>query len=84
MGAVAISSRLVRQPCVHTLSRDHLIDAVIPEAEGGIQKNMHPTVDVLDRMLCRELKRLCSLPEEVLLEERYQKYRYAEGEMRPV
>ena len=66
------------------LARAHLIDAVIPEAEGGIQKNMHPTVDVLDRMLCKELKRLCSLPEEVLLEERYQKYRYAEGEMRPV
>ena len=66
------------------LARDHLIDAVIPEAEGGIQKNMHPTVDVLDRMLCKELKRLCSLPEEILLEERYQKYRVAEGEMRPV
>ena len=26
LGAVAISSCLVRQPCVHTLSRDHLID----------------------------------------------------------
>ena len=66
------------------LARDHLIDAVSPEAEGGIQKNMHPTVDVLYRMLCKELKRLCSLPEEILLEERYQKYRVAEGEMRPV
>lgn len=66
------------------LREDGLIDAVIPEAAGGIQNNMQPTQEILDQMLQGELKRLCSLPEEKLLEERYRKYRFVEGDKRPV
>lgn len=79
----AEACRLMRMTAGELLE-DGLIDAVIPEAEGGIQNDLQPTLEALDQKLQEELHRLCCLPEETLLEQRYQKYRYIEGEKRPV
>ena len=57
-----------------------LCDQVIPEAEGGIQEDFSGGCSQLRKALRTSLPALMKTNAEILLENRYQKYRHIEGE----
>jgi len=57
-----------------------LCDQVIPEAEGGIQEDFSGGCSQLRKALRTSLPGLMKTNAEILLENRYQKYRHIEGE----
>lgn len=57
------------------LYEKEITDKIIAEPEGGIQKGMEDAVRELDEYLIKELKTLKAMKTEVLLENRYNKYR---------
>lgn len=57
-----------------------LCDQVIPEAEGGIQEDFSGGCSQLRKALRTSLPTLMKTNAEILLENRYQKYRHIEGE----
>ncbi len=65
------------------LYEEGLIDRIIPEADGGVQRKMHPTIEALRLALREELAELSSFDPDFLTELRYQKYRHIEGEFAP-
>jgi acetyl-CoA carboxylase carboxyl transferase subunit alpha len=57
------------------LYRRGIVDAVLPEPLGGLQRDPKPVYSQLKSMLVENISKLSSLPVEKLLEKRYQKYR---------
>lgn len=53
----------------------HVIDGVIKEPEGGVQKDVHSVMQLLDEVLYREFTQLNRLDTEELLALRYDKFR---------
>ena len=52
-----------------------LVDNVIPEPLGGAHQDIDMTIQSIKEVLAADLKELCNLPEETLLERRYQRLR---------
>jgi acetyl-CoA carboxylase carboxyl transferase subunit alpha len=52
-----------------------VIDEVIPEPPGGAHADPVATIDAVGRALALHLDRLCAVPEERLLAQRYEKFR---------
>jgi acetyl-CoA carboxylase carboxyl transferase subunit alpha len=52
-----------------------VVDEVIPEPPGGAHADPLATIDAVGRSLAVQLERLSALPEEQLLEKRYEKFR---------
>lgn len=50
-----------------------LVDAVVKEPLGGVHRDIAPVIDELEIILENELNRLCAMPLETLLENRYQR-----------
>ncbi len=61
-----------------------LIDRIIPEPEGGIQEDEGQGMKQIRSVLLQEMSHLISVSPEVLIQERYEKFRCIEGSMRPV
>lgn len=57
------------------LKKYKLIDGIIPEPQGGIQKDSFETFSLIDKMLADELKKLSKMSGENLAKMRYQKFR---------
>lgn len=53
----------------------NVIDEIIPEPLGGAHRNPKETYENVAKVLQSRLETLCSLPKELLLERRYQKFR---------
>lgn len=51
-----------------------MIDRVIPEPEGGIQKNFDGFIKMLDTEMLEEIQRLMKVPTDELITQRYEKY----------
>lgn len=52
-----------------------MIDRVIPEPEGGIQKNFDGFIKMLDGQMIEEIQELIKIPTDELIAKRYEKYR---------
>ncbi|GIN38742.1 acetyl-CoA carboxylase carboxyl transferase subunit alpha [Heyndrickxia oleronia] len=52
-----------------------VIDEVIPEVKGGAHKDIASQAEAIDKVLAKSLKDLVGLSSEVLIEQRYNKYR---------
>ena len=52
-----------------------IIDGIVPEPEGGAHRDHVATAQSLKKVLLKAMKDLEKLPQEQLLEERYQKFR---------
>ena len=71
----------VREACevmgmtAEALLTDGLVDRIIPEPAGGIQNDPDAGFARIREILGEELPRLMALPEEELLERRYEKFR---------
>ncbi len=57
------------------LLRLGLVDEIVPEPEGGAQRDHQEAARLLDPVLARNLEELSALPAEQLLERRYLKFR---------
>ena len=57
------------------LFRDKIIDGIIPEPEGGAHNNYESMAENIKAVIKADLRELLALPEEELLEQRYQKFR---------
>ena len=66
------------------LHEDGLVDRVIPEPEGGIQKDFSRCCRGLKRAISQEFARLQEIPAGELLEARYRKFRVIEGQKKVV
>lgn len=66
------------------LLKDGLVDRVFPEAEGGIQNDFKAGCKALGSALEEELDLLCGMPVDQLLARRYEKFRFIEGDKRPI
>ncbi len=52
-----------------------IIEKVIPEVEGGVENDFIYTAHILKEELIKEIKHLKDIPEEKLLNERYERFR---------
>ena len=52
-----------------------IVDAVIPEPFGGAHHDPDAAIASVKSFICEQVERLCDIPLEVLLENRYQKFR---------
>lgn len=52
-----------------------VIDEVIPEVKGGAHKDIASQAEAIDKVLAKSLKDLVGLSSEILIEQRYNKYR---------
>ena len=52
-----------------------VIDSIIPEPKGGAHHDPQMVYDGVKQFVLEEAKRLSKIPQEVLLEMRYQRYR---------
>ena len=52
-----------------------LIDEIIAEPEGGMQKNPAPVYEALDKLIYKELKKYSKMSGEAIAKSRYQKFR---------
>ena len=53
-----------------------LVDEIVPEPEGGAHNDHAATARLLTPVLSRALDELCPLSPEILLQQRYEKYRH--------
>ena len=58
-----------------SLLRLGLIDAIVPEPTGGAHRNAAEAAAVLKDVLAKAFSELEALPADVLLDQRYQKFR---------
>lgn len=58
---------------------DGIIDKVIPEPDGGMQKDFDGFIKNLDREMFTELQALMAEPLDILIKKRYEKYRNIKG-----
>ena len=52
-----------------------IIDNIVEEPDGGAQKDFDAVCNNLKNMLLKNIKKLSKIPQEDLVEKRYQKYR---------
>lgn len=57
------------------LLKNGVIEKIIPEHRDGLENHLQFTTEYIDRFLLEELKKLCAMPVEELLENRYQRFR---------
>ncbi|MDO4478755.1 MAG: acetyl-CoA carboxylase carboxyltransferase subunit alpha [Lachnospiraceae bacterium] len=67
----------------HDLFERGLIDRIVAEGPGGIQKNFENDTARLRHLLVKAVRSLAAKDPEELAAERYLKYRTIEGDMRP-
>ena len=60
-----------------------LADELIPEPEGGIQKDFYSWIRILDAAIAADLSELLKYDGEELASRRYEKFRRIEGAMNP-
>ncbi len=59
------------------------IEKVIPEGNGGIQKNFEKVMESLKESLADTLQKLSQMDTDELINKRYERYRHIEGDMAP-
>lgn len=57
------------------LIKNGVIEKIIPEPEEGLENNLKFTTDIIKENLIKELAELCALDIDVLIEQRYNRFR---------